>query len=119
MIASPPPTQSIRELEPLILRETWVEYSDFKSIYVRTLCREILSPSIKAHRKGERMRAVVPLRSLEEVRQSPQGTADNWPTVGDCQAFPGRQLSRAFKGATAGTCQEGLENLTGGMTRGS
>lgn len=59
------------------------------------------------------MRAVVPLRSLEEVMPHLRALL----TKGDHDdALPGRQLSRAFTGA-AGTCQEGLENLTEGMTK--
>ena len=52
------------------------------------------------------------------MRQTPQGMVDNWPTVGDRRTLSGRQLSPAFRGADAGTCQEGLDNLTGEMTGG-
>ena len=59
------------------------------------------------------MRAVVPRRSPEEVMPHLRALL----TKGDHdEALPGRQLSRAFTGA-AGTCQEGLENLTEGMTK--
>ena len=54
-----------------------------------------------------------PIKNLREVRQTPQGMVDNWPTVGDRRTLSGRQLSPAFRGADAGTCQEGLDNLTG------
>ena len=59
-----------------------------------------------------------PIKNLREVRQTPQGMVDNWPTVADHRTLSGRQLSPAFRGADAGTCQEGLDNLTGEMTGG-